>query len=308
MLRKLGIVGLGVPLVAIIAALIYLFLFGETEPTFEDATQQLAQDHTVYGLDLEGRPAALVAPFGADPTEPLPLVIALHGYGSNVWKHSQYLGLIGRINTDRFLLLMPNGTRDDDGNRFWNATEFCCDFDEANIDDLEYLRSLLGEASQLVDVGPVYAVGHSNGGFMSFRLACDGLPGLRGIVSLAGTTFADEQRCADAEAVSILQIHGDADDVIGYDGAEYPGAPETVMRWARHLGCDFNAAETLADMDLEPGRQGDDTRVVRYRQGCADGTTVEHWRIVDGSHDPAFDSETIGESIVAWLFEADQRS
>ena len=55
MLRKLGIVGLGVPLVAIIAALIYLFLFGETEPTFEDATQQLAQDHTVYGLDLEGR-------------------------------------------------------------------------------------------------------------------------------------------------------------------------------------------------------------------------------------------------------------
>ena len=50
MLRKLGVVGLGVPLVAIIGALVYLFLFGETEPTFEDATQQLAQDHTVYDL------------------------------------------------------------------------------------------------------------------------------------------------------------------------------------------------------------------------------------------------------------------
>lgn len=308
MLRKLGIVGLGVPLVAIVAALIYLFLFGETEPTFEDATHQLAQDHTVYGLDLEGRRAALVAPFGADPTEPLPLIIALHGYGSNVWQHSQYLGLIERINVDRFLLLMPNGTRDEGGNRFWNATEFCCDFDEADTDDMEYLTSLLDEASQLVGVGPVYAVGHSNGGFMSFRIACDGLPGLRGIVSLAGTTFADEQRCADAEAVSILQIHGDADDVILYNGAEYPGAPETVMRWARHLGCDFNAAETLADLDLEPGRQGEDTRVVRYRQGCADGTTIEHWRIVGGSHDPEFDPGTIGESIVAWLFEADQRS
>ena len=308
MLRKLGIIGLAVPLIAIIAALIYLFFFGETEPTFEDATQQLAQDHTVYGLDLEGRRAALVAPFGADPTEPLPLIIALHGYGSSVWEHSQYLGLIERINADGFMLLMPNGSRDGDGNRFWNATEFCCDFDESDVDDVKYLRSLLGEASQLVEVGPVYAVGHSNGGFMAFRLACDGFPGLKGIVSLAGTTFAQEQRCDDATPVSILQIHGDADDVIRYDGAEYPGAPETVMRWARHLGCDFNAAETLDDLDLEPGRPGDDTRVVRYRQGCADGKTIEHWRIVGGGHDPEFDSESIGGRIVGWLLEVDRRS
>ena len=302
MLRKLGVVGLGVPLVAIIGALVYLFLFGETEPTFEDATQQLAQDHTVYGLDLEGRRAALVAPFGADPTEPLPLIIALHGYGSNVWEHSQYLGLIERINADRFLLLMPSGSRDADGNRFWNATDFCCDFDDSDVDDVEYLGSLLAEASQQVAVGPVYVVGHSNGGFMSFRLACEGLPGLVGIVSLAGTTFADESRCADASRVSILQIHGDADDVILYDGDEYPGAPETVMRWARRSGCDFNSAETLADLDLDAGLAGDDTRVVRYRQGCADGLTVEHWRIVGGGHDPEFGPE-IGERVVRWLLE-----
>lgn len=303
MLRKLGIVGLGVPLIAIVAALVYLFLFGETEPTFEDATQQLAQDHTVYGLDLEGRPAALVAPFGADPTEPLPLIIALHGYGSNVWKQSQYLGLIQRINVDRFLLLMPNGSRDEEGKRFWNATEFCCDFGDSNVDDVGYLRSLLDEASQSVEIGPIYGVGHSNGGFMSFRLACDGVPGLTGIVSLAGTTFADEQRCAEAGPVSILQIHGDADDVILYEGDEYPGAPETVMRWARRLGCDFNAAETLPDQDLDLGRPEAETKVVRYRRGCTDGVTIEHWRIVGGRHDPEFDPDLIGARIVEWLME-----
>ncbi len=301
MLRKLGIVGLGVPLIAIVAALVYLFLFGETEPTFEDATQQLAQDYTVYGLDLEGRRAAMVAPFGADPTEPLPLVIALHGYGSNVWEHSQYLGLIGRINVDRFLLLMAQGSRDEDGNRFWNATEYCCDFDASGVDDVEYLRSLLDEASGLVEIGPIYVVGYSNGGFMSYRLACESLPGLMGIVSLAGTTFADESRCEGASPVSILQIHGDADDVILYDGDEYPGAPETVMRWARRLGCDFNAAETLDDLDLDFSLQGDDTTVVRYRQGCADGSTIEHWRIVGGGHDPEFDADVVGERIVRWL-------
>ena len=303
MLRKLGILGLGVPLIAIIVALGYLFFFGETEPTFEDATQQLASDHTVYGLDLEGRRAALVAPFGSDPSQELPLIIALHGFGSNVWEHSQYLGLIQRINLDRFLLLMPNGTRDSDGNRFWNATDYCCDFEDSEVDDVQYLRSLIDEASELVRVGSIYAVGHSNGGFMSFRLACESLPGLAGIVSLAGSTFSDESRCDDAVPVSMLQIHGDADDVILYDGDEYPGAPETVMRWARRLGCDFNNAETLDDIDLDVAIQGVDTRVVRYRQGCAEGVTIEHWRIVGGEHTPQFDSELIGERVVGWLLE-----
>ena len=303
MLRKLGILGLGVPLIAIFVALIYLFFFGETEPTFEDATQQLASDHTVYGLDLEGRRAAVVAPFAADPSQELPMIIALHGYGSNVWEFSQYLGLIERINLDRFLLLMPNGTRDNDGNRFWNATDYCCDFEDLEVDDVQYLRSLIDEASDLVRVGSIFAVGHSNGGFMSYRLACERLPGLTGIVSLAGTTFSDESRCADAAPVSMLQIHGDADDVILYDGDEYPGAPETVMRWARRLGCDFNNAETLDDIDVDVAIQGIDTRVVRYRQGCAEGVTIEHWRIVGGDHTPQFDSELIGERIVGWLLK-----
>ena len=303
MLRKLGILGLAVPLAAIIGALVYLFLFGETEPTFEDATQQLAQDHTVYGLDRDGRRAALAAPFGADPSAPLPLIIVLHGYGSNVWELSQSLGLIARINVDRFLLLMPQGSRDTDGKRFWNASEQCCDYDASAVDDVGYLRSLIDEASTLVEFNSIYALGHGNGGFMSFRLACEALPELRGIVSLAGTTVADEARCDATEPLSVLQIHGDRDHVFLYNGEAYPGAPETVMRWARRLGCDFNAAETLADLDLDISLAGDDTRVVRYRQGCAGGSTVEHWRIVGGGHEPQFDRDAVGQRIVSWLLE-----
>lgn len=303
MLRKLGIIGLGVPLVAFLAILVYLFFFGETEPTFEDATQQLAQDHTVYGLDPDGRRAALVAPLGSDANQPLPLVIALHGYGSNTWLHVQNMGLISRVNPDRFLLLLANGSRDTDGNRFWNATEFCCDFDDSDIDDVEYLRSLIEEAGQQVEIGPIYLAGHSNGAFMSYRLACDDLDRLAGIVALSGTTFADESRCADATPVSILHIHGDADDVILYEGDEYPGAPETLFRWARRYGCDFNAAEILPDLDLDLGRAGEETEAFRYRQGCADGATIEHWRIVGGGHEPQFDSGSFGQRIVEWMWE-----
>ncbi len=309
MLRKLGILALGIPLIAIIVALIYLFFFGETEPTFEDATQQLASDYTVYGLDLENRRAALVAPLGSDPSDPLPLVIALHGYSSNVWEFSQYLGLIRRINLDRFMLLMPNGTRDEAGNRFWNATDFCCDFVGSDVDDVAYIQALLDEAALQVSIGNIYAVGHSNGGFMSYRLACDGLPGLSGIVTLAGTTVVDESQCENSGPVSVLHIHGDADDVILYGGDdEYPGAAQTIVRSARRLGCDFNAAEVLADLDIDQGLPGEETRAFRYRQGCADGATIEHWQIVGGGHEPAFDRDVVGALIVGWMLERGPQS
>ena len=176
MLRKLGILGLGVPLIAIIVALGYLFFFGETEPTFEDATQQLASDHTVYGLDLEGRRAALVAPFGSDPSQELPLIIALHGYGSNVWEHSQYMGLIPRVNLDRFLLLMPNGTA---RQRLQSHLEPKHNFATSRFGGRRrgILELLDRRASELVRVGSIYAVRAFNGGFMSYRLACGSLRG-----------------------------------------------------------------------------------------------------------------------------------
>ncbi len=306
MLRKLGIVGLGVPLVAIIAALIYLFLFGETEPTFEDATQQLAQDHTVYGLDLEGRPAALVAPFGADPAEPLPLIIALHGYGSNVWEHSLYLGLIGRISADRFLLLMPNGSRDEDGNRFWNATEFCCDYYGSAVDDVAYISELVEEATRHVEISGVYVVGYGNGAFMAYRLACDSLTALIGIVAIAGSSFADDTRCDEAVPVSTLHIHGFGDDVFRYYGGEdgeYPYAAEVSFRWARRAGCDFTAPEVRPSIDLVPDTAGDETRVFRYAEGCSNNVVIEHWGIAEAGHTPQFAKEVLGAEILDWLLK-----
>ena len=84
---------------------------------------------------------------------------------------------------------MANGTRDPDGNRFWNATDFCCDLHNTQVDDVKYLSGLLEEAATHIAVERIFALGHSNGGFMSYRLACEGIPGLVAIASLAGTSF-----------------------------------------------------------------------------------------------------------------------
>ena len=70
--------------------------------------------------------AILVTPPDAIEGE-IPLIVSLHGYGGNSAVQSMYLPLHRRVNADGFALLLPNGTRDSEGNRFWNPTDQCCD-------------------------------------------------------------------------------------------------------------------------------------------------------------------------------------
>ena len=114
-----------------------------------------------------------------------------------------------------FLYCYPDGTIDRWGNRFWNATDACCDFGNTGVDDAGYLRALIEEIARrfAVDRKRIYLVGHSNGGFMAYRMACQSADLIAGIASLAGTTFLDPSRCAPSEPVNILHIHGTADDI-----------------------------------------------------------------------------------------------
>jgi len=89
-----------------------------------------------------------------------------------------------------FLYVFPDGTEDSDGILFWNATDAGYDFFGSGVDDPGYLRALIEEIIvQLnVDSDRIYAIGHSNGGSMVFRMACDHAELIAGIASLAGAT------------------------------------------------------------------------------------------------------------------------
>ena len=217
-------------------------------------------------------------------------MIALHGYTRNSANTNQYFGLSQRTTRDRFALILPNGTRNPEGANFWNATDYCCDFWGSGVDDVAYLNDLVVEAGEHIIAEGVYLVGLSNGAFMSYRMACESMPGLRGIVAVGGSTFHDPERCAGAAPVSVLHIHGTADIVIRYEGGSsntgdthYPGAEEAVRRWAARAGCDLAAAEdpgasrsrfhavgrgnATAPIPCRDVQQGNHRRVVADRTG-----------------------------------------
>ena len=245
-------------------------------------------------VSLDDRPFRLYVPRSYDPAAKAPLVVLLHGYESSAALHEKYFKLAAESERRGFLYAMPDGTTDRRGKRFWNATEACCDFFGTGIDDAAYLSRLLDTvtASYSVDSRRVYLIGHSNGGFMAYRMACEHAKRITAIVSLAGMATDDPERCRPQRPVSILHIHGTADQTIKYDGGvnvgdPYPSVDTTVARWRHHNGCDDHPDSSAAPFDLDSGLPGPETTATVYAAGCRDGTRVVVWSIKDGGHVPA---------------------
>ncbi len=242
------------------------------------------------------RPYGLTVPGGYDGSRVVPLVVLLHSYGSNGPAQNAHFGLSALADQGTFLLAYPDGTRDLRGNRFWNATDACCDFFGSGVDDVAYLDAVLDEITGQYRIDParVYLVGHSNGAFMAHRYACERAERVAAIVTLAGMQWKDPRRCAALglpSPVSVLHVHGSNDLSIGYQGGStpqgtYPGAAETVATWAGKNGCGGDLVATGQRMDLDTTVAGEETTVDRYG-GCG-GVDVELWTIGQGRHVPDF--------------------
>lgn len=252
--------------------------------TTEPATP--ASAGTTVDLDVDGRTVRLHLPPGHDAATPVPLVVGLHGYTSNATELDSYFGLTAASDERGFLLALPEGTVDPSGDQFWNALEGgCCDFSGTGVDDSTFVARLIEEVEAAYAVEGAVLVGHSNGAYLAHRVACDHADRVTAIAALAGPLPADAARCEPSEPVAVLQIHGDADDVVGYGGGQGgASAPDTAAAWAAHDGCSPEP-EPAPPLDLERLLPGAETEVLRYAD-CPAGTAVELWTITGGGHVP----------------------
>ncbi len=258
------------------------------------------------------RPAELRVPRDYDHDAPTPLLLVLHGYGVSGPAQLGYSRLDRLVDDPGVLVLAPDGTRNTDGSLFWNTGHAGCAIgaDTAQPDDAAYLMGLVDEVAAVWNVDParVYVYGHSNGGFMAHRLACDHADRIAAIVSLAGAPALDPLDCAPTEPVSVLQLHGDADTTVRYAGGSevigvacpYPGAEEIATRWAAHDGCSATRTSTGVRLDLDTSIDGDETRVERH-DGCPGTAGVELWTMEGVEHIPTFASDV---SVYLWEFLA----
>jgi len=252
------------------------------------------------------RPVTVHVPAGLDPSNPTPLVILLHGFGASGFVQELVFQLQPEADKRGFLYAHPDGTIDADNKRFWNATDACCDFGNTMVDDVAYLSNLVKEIGEHHQVDPkrVFFTGHSNGGFMSHRLACDKPDLIAAVASLAGSTYLDPAKCTAAESIGVLQIHGTKDDSVLYEGemqngVGYPSAQNTIAIWAEKNGCDPMATEA-APIDIDAVLDGSETLVTRHGN-CKPGGAAELWTMQGAGHIPGL-GPNFAPSLIDWLF------
>jgi polyhydroxybutyrate depolymerase len=271
------------------------------EPSGSDASAPPSNADTEITVGGD-RPVTAHVPANRDLSG-APLLLALHGYSSNASELESYFGLDQGARDRGIVLAYPEGTYDAQHNRFWNATDACCDFDRTGVDDAGYLAGLIDEIAARVAIDPrrVYVAGHSNGGFMSHRMACAHADKVAAIASLAGATFLHPADCDPSEPVAVLQVHGTADDTVRYEGgslaelgapgasARYPGAAETVALWAVADGCQPGLVDSTTRLDLDAeidGPDGPAEATVAESTACDPGGFAELWTIPGAGHVP----------------------
>jgi polyhydroxybutyrate depolymerase len=249
------------------------------------AASGLRAQSTITGTIRFGgavRDYRLYVPRAYTGNQAVPLLLNLHGYGSNNLEQEQYGDFRAIADTANFLVVHPNGTLDGTGSRYWNTFT---PPGSGGPDDVAFLAALIDtlSARYRIDANRVYSTGMSNGGFMSYELACQLSGRIAAIASVTGSMVASRQAvCMPGRAVPILEIHGTADGTVPYNGnILFLPIPTLLASWVQRNGCNPTPIITqVPDINTADGS----TVERQLYTGGRNGSVVEHYRIIGGGH------------------------
>lgn len=255
-----------------------------TEPGDYGRSMQSDGRERVFGMHI---------PEGFSTDEPTPAYFVFHGggpksNGENLAAVRDW-GFEDRAGTDGGVVVYPLAGHSGEDNQIWNDGRDTT----GGADDLAFVADLLERLDERLnlDRDRIYATGASNGGMMSFHIACNLSEEFAAVAPvIAALPRVQSTTCSPTEPVSLLAIQGSEDecidfcggdatcDVIGGRGGAILSAGETRRFWA-------NANDCSSDPDLrrlEQRTRVDATRAYRWEHRlCTDATRIDYY-YVDG--------------------------
>lgn len=228
-------------------------------------------------------------PYVVNPTRKIPLVISLHGYGDSPRLMETYTGLSRLADKKDFIVVYPQGTFNLKNKKLsWNAL-FCCGNGYDNqIDDVDYIRSLVKSLQDQypIDTTKIYVVGFSNGAMMAQYLAIK-LPDVISKIaivsgSVGGNLYGREILFypKPPKAQDLLAIHGKLDETTKYEGgkskdslAEFTSFHLLKNFWVESNECEANHQVMQSE-----------TYIKESYLKCKDGKTAEFYTLTNVSH------------------------
>lgn len=192
---------------------------GTAAPTWAaGARSSLRVGSSTHTLTVDGVARTYIVYKPAGLHGAVPLVLMLHGgYGTSREAEHMYRWNTA-ANRGHFVVAYPDGLH-----RAWNAGGGCCGQpakDDTN--DVGFITDVVHTVESMtpIDTARVYVTGISNGGIMSYRLACE-----TDLFAAIGPVAATELGgCPKTRPISVIAVHGTADPRVPYNGGMGTGA------------------------------------------------------------------------------------
>lgn len=226
----------------------------------------------------------LYVPASYDGSIAVPMVLNLHGLGSNNNEQIVYGEFRPIADTANFIMVLPQGTvgtlPDGSSATHWNANF------GTGVNDIDFISNLIDSIATEynIDEDRVYSTGMSNGGFMSLTLAGQLSDKIAAVASVSGSMVLTQTGLNTVtRPMPVMQIHGTADGVVDYNGAafQYVSINDLVNYWVSYNNCDATAIVTpVTNVSTTDG-----CTATRYDYLNGDnGAEVVHYKITGGGH------------------------
>jgi len=220
-------------------------LFDKEEKSCENSDHE---NYRTIELDSETREYILHVPSSYDGNTSSPLVINFHGFGDCASTYATNVGASLGLNLvaddNNFLVVYPQAAFREKGDVYWEPGDNGSQ--SINENDVYFTKQLISEISgeYNIDESRVYAVGYSNGGMMSYDLACNGSDFIAAVGIMSGISLSETCEVADAYT-SVIHFHGIGDDVLPFEGDEnYFSVSEVINSWLDHNNIPASSLET----------------------------------------------------------------
>ncbi len=221
-----------------------------------------------------------------------PVIFAFHGGGGdmNQMSEEKNYNLISKSEELAIPIVFANGYSVFPTGRIatWNAGKCCGDARDKKIDDIKLVREVFNSVKNQLKINEseVYAIGMSNGGMISYRLACEAPDIFKKIMAVAGTDNTDN--CIPKKPISIFHVHAIDDDHVLFNGGhgkaftdkriekitEFSSVKFTIEKWLKNNKCSEKKVRVLDNKDVYCDLYNE----------CAEGTKVKLCATTTGGH------------------------
>ena len=267
----------------------YSFDCGDCGDEYSDDHGYCSHIMTPYYFDDNGqmREYFLYLPDSLDLNAPL--VFVLHGYGGTANSIYNYSKMNDVADEHGFAVCYPQGSSDQNNNNFWNVGYAF--HDNQNVDDVNFLSSLADylQTEFTLSTENTFSTGMSNGGDMSYMLACQAHDSFKAVAPVAGCMMEWIYESCDSVPVPVLEIHGTNDNVTLWEGdmenndgwGAYLSTLDGINYWVETNNCIDTQNINLPNTNLSDG-----SYIIKHRYfECSANSEVWLYEVVNGGHD-----------------------